>query len=57
MGQENVVHSYKFITRNTVEEKILRLQENKKRLAQDLIFTEESVVKNLSKEDIRDLLA
>lgn len=57
MGQENVVHSYKFITRNTVEEKILKLQENKKRLAQDLIFTEESVVKNLSKEDIRDLLA
>ena len=56
MGQENVVHTYKFITRNSVEEKIVRLQNSKKQLANDLITTEDSFVKNLSKEDISELL-
>jgi SNF2 family DNA or RNA helicase len=56
MGQENVVHTYKFITKNSVEEKIIKLQDSKKRLAQDLIFTEDSIMKSLSKDDIRELL-
>lgn len=57
IGQENKVFTYKFITKNTVEEKILALQRNKIRLAQNLITTEETFVKNLSKEDITSLLA
>lgn len=56
IGQENKVFTYKFITKNTVEEKILQLQEQKLSLAQNLISTEESFVKNLSKEDIKSLL-
>ncbi|CAN5240425.1 hypothetical protein BH23BAC1_BH23BAC1_40260 [soil metagenome] len=56
IGQENKVFTYKFITKNTVEEKILALQKNKIRLASDLITTEESFVKNLSKDDIASLL-
>lgn len=56
IGQENRVFTYKFISKNTVEEKILALQQKKVRLAQDLITTEESFVKNLSKEDIASLL-
>ncbi|TAH25692.1 MAG: DEAD/DEAH box helicase [Cytophagales bacterium] len=52
IGQRNTVFTYKFITRNTVEEKILQLQLNKQKLANNLITTEESFVKNLSKEDI-----
>lgn len=56
IGQENKVFTYKFITKNTVEEKILRLQQNKMRLASELITTEESFVKNLSKEDIASIL-
>lgn len=52
IGQKNTVFTYKFITRNTVEEKILLLQRNKQKLANDLITNEESFVKNLSKEDI-----
>lgn len=56
IGQENKVFTYKFITKNTVEEKILALQRNKIRLANDLITTEESFVKNLTKEDITALL-
>jgi SNF2 family DNA or RNA helicase len=47
---------YKFITRNTVEEKIMGLQARKMALAGDLIGTEESFMKSLSKEDISVLL-
>ena len=57
IGQENKVFTYKFITRNSVEEKILALQAHKKKLASDLINTEESFVKSLSKEDIESLLS
>lgn len=56
IGQENRVFTYKFITKNTVEEKILSLQQSKMKLATELISTEESFVKNLSKEDIENLL-
>lgn len=56
IGQENKVFTYKFITKNTVEEKILTLQRRKMKLASDLITTEESFVKNLTKTDIELLL-
>jgi SNF2 family DNA or RNA helicase len=56
IGQVNTVFTYKFITKNTVEEKILALQQSKKRLANELITTEESFVKSLSKDDVLALL-
>lgn len=56
IGQENKVFTYKFITKNTVEEKILQLQLRKKKLANELITTEESFVKTLSQEDIASIL-
>ncbi len=56
MGQKNTVHTYKFITKNTVEEKILKLQQHKRALANDLISSEDSFVKSLSKEDIEEIL-
>ncbi|MFN6944605.1 MAG: DEAD/DEAH box helicase [Cytophagaceae bacterium] len=55
IGQKNKVFTYKFITKNTVEEKILNLQMNKKKLAEELITTEESFVKSLSREDITSI--
>jgi len=57
IGQENKVFTYKFISKNTVEEKILKLQEKKLQLVSDLISVEQGVVKSLSKEDIDNLLA
>ncbi|MBL6449743.1 DEAD/DEAH box helicase [Fulvivirga sp. 29W222] len=57
IGQENKVFTYKFISKNTVEEKILALQKHKRKLASELITTEESFVKSLSKEDIESLLS
>ncbi|MFC4871185.1 DEAD/DEAH box helicase [Negadavirga shengliensis] len=57
IGQQNKVIIYKFITRETVEEKIMTLQERKMALAGELISTEESFIKSLSQEDITALLA
>jgi SNF2 family DNA or RNA helicase len=56
IGQESKVMIYKFITKNTVEEKILLLQQSKTKLASELITTEESFVKQLTQMDIEQLL-
>ncbi len=55
IGQKNTVFTYKFITKNTVEEKILNLQKNKLKLANDLISSEETFFKALSKDDIQSI--
>jgi SNF2 family DNA or RNA helicase len=57
IGQKRTVFTYKFITKNTVEEKILALQQTKKQLADDLISSEDGFVKSLSKEDVLSLLS
>ncbi len=57
IGQQRTVFTYKFITKNSVEEKILDLQRSKQRLFNELITTEENFVKSLTKEDIIELLA
>jgi SNF2 family DNA or RNA helicase len=57
IGQTKRVFTYKFITRNTVEEKILQLQKHKLKLSENLITTEESIIKQLTREDIELMLA
>ncbi len=57
IGQLNTVFTYKFITKNSIEEKLLKLQERKIKLYQDLIVTEESFIKDLSQDDISMLLS
>ncbi|QNL50826.1 DEAD/DEAH box helicase [Olivibacter sp. SDN3] len=56
IGQTKSVFIYKFITKDSVEEKILALQNRKKIIAEQLVTTEESFVKSLSTEDIKELL-
>lgn len=56
IGQTRNVFIYRFISKDTVEEKITALQVRKKSLATALITTEESFVKSLSQEDLRELL-
>ena len=56
IGQEQTVFTYKFITKNSVEEKILALQQSKRQLADDLISNEEGFLKSLSREDILGIL-
>ena len=55
IGQDKKVFVYKFITKNSVEEKILLLQEKKKNLVKEIISTESSLLKNLTKKDIEIL--
>jgi superfamily II DNA or RNA helicase len=56
LGQKRVVTSYKLITRGTVEEKILALQNRKRALTQDFLGGEETLAQAVSWEDIRELL-
>ena len=57
IGQTRVVTSYKLITRDTVEEKILRLQQRKREVIQATIGDEEAFAASLSWEEIQELLA
>lgn len=56
IGQTKNVFIYKFITKDSVEEKILALQQRKLSVARALITTEESFIKSLSAEDIKEIL-
>jgi superfamily II DNA or RNA helicase len=57
IGQTKVVTSYKLITRDTVEEKILTLQNRKRELIQATIGGEEAFTSALNWEEIQELLA
>ncbi len=57
MGQQKTVFSYKLITKNTIEEKILALQAQKKELFENLIGTDSASIKSLKEEDIDFILS
>ncbi len=57
IGQTRVVTSYKLITRDTVEEKILLLQNRKREIIQATLGGEEEFAASLNWEEIQELLA
>jgi SNF2 family DNA or RNA helicase len=57
IGQGKKVFAYRMICKNTVEEKILNLQAKKKKIAADIISTDESLVKKLTVKDIKELFS
>jgi len=57
LGQTKVVTSYKLIARDTVEEKILALQNRKRAMIQAAIGGEEELAASLTWEEIQELLA
>jgi non-specific serine/threonine protein kinase len=57
IGQDKPVFIYKFIARETVEEKIMQLQERKRELVEQLISAEGSIFKSLTKEDVQALFS
>ena len=55
IGQTKPVFIYKIIARDTVEEKILQLQEKKRALVKNIIATEASFFKSLTQDDVKGL--
>jgi SNF2 family DNA or RNA helicase len=52
IGQTKNVFAYKMICKDTIEEKIIQLQQKKKQLADDLVTADEGFIKALDEEDI-----
>jgi superfamily II DNA or RNA helicase len=57
IGQLRQVFAYRLIARDTVEEKVLELQKTKKDLAAAIIGADNSLIKNLRREDLELLLS
>ena len=56
IGQQNKVFVYKFITRDSIEEKILRLQEEKLQLFDSMISSDNDILKQLNVNDVMRLI-
>ena len=56
IGQDRTVFSYKLITKGTIEEKIVKLQEQKRALFEDIISNDSTISKFLDLADIDFLL-
>ncbi len=56
IGQKRTVFYYKFITEESIEEKILNLQRQKAQLSDDIIQVEEDMYKSLDAVDLQALL-
>jgi SNF2 family DNA or RNA helicase len=57
IGQTKNIFAYRMICKDTVEDKILALQEKKRALAADLITDDSGFVKNLTREDLEYLFS
>ncbi|MEK6234552.1 MAG: SWF/SNF helicase family protein, partial [Planctomycetales bacterium] len=57
IGQTRKVFAYRLIARDTVEEKILELQDDKRRLAEAIISADNSLIRKLTAEDLQLLLS
>jgi non-specific serine/threonine protein kinase len=57
IGQTKNIFAYRMICKDTIEDKIILLQERKRILAKELIADDQAFVKNLSKEDIEYLFS
>lgn len=57
IGQSRNVFAYRLVARDTIEEKILQLQQNKRALADAIIGEENSILRQLTPEDLDLLLS
>ncbi|MBI1342089.1 MAG: helicase SNF2 [Terrimonas sp.] len=57
IGQTKNIFAYRMICKDTIEDKIIQLQEKKRALAKELIADDSSFVKSLSREDVEYLFS
>ena len=57
IGQTKNIFAYRMICKDTIEDKILQLQDKKRVLAKDLITDDEGFIKALSKQDVEYLFS
>ncbi len=57
IGQTRPVFTYRLLAKDTVEEKILTLQQSKKKLVESILCPENSLIRNLTREDLDVLLS
>ena len=57
IGQQRPVFAYRLICRDSVEEKILELQQEKRELADAIVSADSSIMRNLTSEDLQLLLS
>jgi superfamily II DNA or RNA helicase len=55
IGQKRAVNAYRFIAKNTVEEKILQLQQSKRDLSAEILGQRASPLRSLTAKDIENL--
>ena len=56
IGQKNVVTVYKLIAKGTIEEKIIKLQQMKKELAEEILSGDEIKTASFQREELLELL-
>ncbi|MCL6524409.1 MAG: DEAD/DEAH box helicase [Thermoflavifilum sp.] len=57
IGQDKNIFAYRLICKNTVEDKIIALQEKKKSLVKDIIADDTAFIKKLTREDVMYLFS
>jgi SNF2 family DNA or RNA helicase len=57
IGQNRHVFAYRLIARDTVEERVLELQQHKRRLADAILTADNSILRDLKLEDLDLLLS
>ncbi|MGH8220477.1 MAG: SNF2-related protein [Steroidobacteraceae bacterium] len=57
IGQTNRVIAYRLIARGTIEEKVLELQDRKRGLAEAILGADKSLIRDLRREDLLELLS
>jgi SNF2 family DNA or RNA helicase len=57
IGQINPVFAYRLIAKDTVEEKVLQLQDSKRALADAIIGADNSLIRQIGREDLELLLS
>jgi SNF2 family DNA or RNA helicase len=57
IGQQKPVMAYRIITKDTVEEKVLQLQQSKRDLADAIIGADNSLIRKIRREDLELLLS